>query len=717
MPSDANDIPTNGHDVPSGGAELPTGGAPADARGGEQRPATIGPFTVLEYLGEGGFGIVYLAEQHQPIRRKVALKLIKPGMDTRAVIARFDAERQALAMMSHPGIARVLEAGATEHGRPYFVMEYVRGERITAFCEKRELPLEGRLALMITVCEAVHHAHTRGIIHRDLKPSNILVQAENDHPTCKIIDFGIAKALHQPLTDHPEHTFIGQILGTRQYMAPEQADTESPDVDTRSDVYSLGAILYELLTGVTPNDPETLRTADPARLYTLLQARAPVRPSRRAIEESRAGADGAPNAPAIPQRLSRELDWIVLKCLESERGRRYPSANALAEDLRRVLEDQPVVAAPPSRMYRARKAIRRHRAAFAAGVVVASALVIATGVSLVFAAVASHQRDRARAQSAVKEQVLEFFTEHVLNEAAPGRLGPDASIERLIASASGSVREQRDELAPEARQSIHATLGETYFLMGDLERAGVEIAEGLALAREWFAEDDERTLTALNDLAVVRAESGDFEGAREIYAELIPLQERVLGEGHEDTVRTVSNLSVVLTLAGRPEEAAAYSERAIEGWARALGPDAPDTLISRSNHAELLLGLGRLDQAERHARRALEGHLRVSDANAPGAIHARKVLAKILADGGDIDAARAVYAEAIEASLQTFGEVHPATASLRMNLGEDLLDAGDTEAALASLRAALDAYERMDDQRRAARAREALQRAEAGAAE
>jgi serine/threonine protein kinase len=402
----------------------------------ESAGTVIGPYKLIEKIGEGGFGVVFLAEQERPVRRKVALKVIKPGMDTRQVIARFEAERQALAMMDHPNIAKVHDAGATENARPYFVMELVQGVPITEYSDQRNLTTRERLELFTTVCQAVQHAHQKGVIHRDIKPTNVLVQwglapfaksseqkvhvpLAYDKPQVKIIDFGVAKAINHRLTEHTLATGYAQMVGTPMYMSPEQAELSPLGVDTRTDIYSLGVLLYELMTGTTPFDKDRLHAASYDELRRIIREEEPPRPSTRLDSmfdslplagrpenssdslalEGRAGegvtAGATQNANLVTtiaahrrtdarhlvQSIRGELDWIVMKCLEKDRNRRYQSANSLSTDIERFLNDEPVQACPPSAAYRLRKFARRHKSAFAASVVVVLALLLGTIVS------------------------------------------------------------------------------------------------------------------------------------------------------------------------------------------------------------------------------------------------------------------------------------------------------------------------------------------------
>jgi serine/threonine protein kinase len=375
-------------------------------RPAHKHPEQIGPFRILEKIGEGGMGIVYKAEQREPVRRIVALKVIKLGMDTKEVVARFEAERQALAMLAHPNVARVFEAGMTENGRPYFAMEHVPGIPLTQYCHEHQFTTKQRLDIFIPICQAVQHAHQKGIIHRDLKPTNILVTHVDGNPVPKVIDFGIAKATNQALTQHTLFTQTGALIGTPEYMSPEQAQTSGLDVDTRTDIFSLGVILYELLTGTLPLDPKSLRAAGLEGMARLIKTAEPQKPSTRLITALAGGAaeqrdtpfGGQRNLHTIQRELRGDLDWIVMKCMEKDRSRRYDTANGLAADLKRHLDNEPVLARPPSATYRFQKALRRNKLAFAA----TAAIILTPAAGIV---ISTWQAARARKAEAEQSRL------------------------------------------------------------------------------------------------------------------------------------------------------------------------------------------------------------------------------------------------------------------------------------------------------------------------
>jgi hypothetical protein len=411
----------------------------------EQPGARIGHYKILQRIGEGGCGAVYMAEQEKPMRRLVALKVIKLGMDTRAVIARFDAERQALAMMDHPNIAKVLDAGATHTGRPYFVMELVRGTRITDYCDQNRLDTRQRLELFIQICHAIQHAHQKGIIHRDIKPSNIIVTVHDGLPVPKVIDFGIAKATEAPLTDKTLLTAQNQFIGTPAYMSPEQAGTGGLDIDTRSDIYSLGVLLYELLTGKTPFDPKALLQSGVDEMRRTLREEDPQRPSALltvlAVKDLTATAlRRHAEPPRLIALIRGDLDWIVMKALEKERARRYETANGFAMDIRRHLSNEPVIARPPSRAYRLQKLVRRNKVVFVAAATVSAALIAGLGTSTWL--LLKEREARQRAVTAERQQAR-LTHEAELARSNEAKLRRQAEARERITQATVLVNEGR----------------------------------------------------------------------------------------------------------------------------------------------------------------------------------------------------------------------------------------------------------------------------------
>ncbi len=464
---------------PDGEATLPLDPAAVPAGDIAVAGAVIGPYRLVRRVGEGGMGEVFEAEQSEPIRRRVAVKVIKQGMDTRAVVARFEAERQALALMDHPCIARVYDAGATAQGRPYFAMEFVEGEPVTDYCNRRRLGTRERLDLFVRVCEGVQHAHQKAIIHRDLKPSNILVTEVDGRPLPKIIDFGVAKATTQRLTDLTMFTALGQMIGTPEYMSPEQAAASEDDIDTRTDVYALGVVLYELLVGALPFDSRELRKAGCDAIRRIICEQNPQRPSTR-FSSLGDRAEGVARARGShPKRLRVELtgdlDWITMKALEKDRNRRYETVNGLAADVRRHLRSEPVVAGPPSTSYRLGKLVRRNRRTFAALGAIAVVLVVSTVVSSVMYVRADRATHLARREAAKSQQVSRFLGDMLEGVGPQVAQGRDTELlAAILASTDARIgRELADQ--PEVEATLRLELSHTYREMGDFETARRQI--------------------------------------------------------------------------------------------------------------------------------------------------------------------------------------------------------------------------------------------------
>jgi len=521
---------------------------------------TLGRYKLLERLGEGGCGVVYVAEQTMPVRRRVALKVIKVGMDTKQVVARFEAERQALAMMDHPNIAKVLDAGTTDKGRPYFVMELVRGIRITDYCDQNNLSTPERLGLFIKVCQAIQHAHQKGIIHRDIKPSNILVTMHDGVPVPKVIDFGIAKATEGRLTDATVYTQLHQFIGTPAYMSPEQAERSGLDIDTRSDIYSLGVLLYELLAGSTPFDANELMSQGIDAMRKTIREQEPLRPSTKLTMELAAAnskiTDQHPSAPnatgtiKVPSRrltwlkeslafVRGDLDWIVMKCLEKDRTRRYETANGLASDVQRQLSNEPVMARPPSSAYRFRKLIRRNKTAFVAITAVTLALVLGLATSVWQAAravkaerLANRQRERAdanaRAEKAQRENaeaeaqksrnVLEFIQSMF---AGPGNAYADkVTVSQMLDWGSAGMREKFKN-QPDVSAAVQYSIAYCYSKIGRWNVAEDYLKHSLELRGESGGYTNVDTLDTVRELASVIFSQGRTGEARDLCARIV----------------------------------------------------------------------------------------------------------------------------------------------------------------------------------------------------
>ena len=561
----------------------------------EQPGGQIGRYKLLSVLGEGGMGIVYLAEQKHPIRRKVALKVIKPGMDSKRVIARFEAERQALALLEHPNIAHVYDAGTTEAGQPYFVMEYVKGLPITEHCDHHKLTIEDRLGLFMQVCHAVQHAHQKGIIHRDIKPSNILVSTQDDQAIPKIIDFGVAKAVSQPLTERTLLTEDSQLLGTPEYMSPEQADMATEDIDTRSDVYSLGVLLYVLLTGVLPFDPETLRQGGIDHIRQVLRDTNPKTPSTRLTrlgEEAKKLAESRRTEVAtLARRLHKELEWIPLKAMRKERSERYRSASELADDIENYLKGAPLIAGPLSKTYRLKKFVRRNRAPAAGIAAVLGVLVAGIIVSTILAI----GQARARSEAQV---IVDFLTNDVLTSADPARAKRwQITLSEVLDGASENL-EARFEGKPLVEASIRLTLGKTYLTVGRYDEGEPHIERAHQIRREQLGEEHPDTLSSRASLALLYLRQGRYAEAEPLFREVLNSRMRVLGEKHLDTITSMYWLGVQYWYQGRYDEAQPLFARVFELRRRVLGVDHSETLIALHSLASTYSERGFYDKAE-----------------------------------------------------------------------------------------------------------------------
>jgi serine/threonine protein kinase/tetratricopeptide (TPR) repeat protein len=667
----------------------------SDDRHNAEHPGTvIGPYKLLQQIGEGGMGTVYMAEQTEPIRRKVALKVIKAGMDSRQVVARFEAERQALAMMDHVNIARVIDAGATASGRPYFVMELIHGVPITKYCDDNHLTPRERLELFVPVCQAIQHAHQKGIIHRDIKPSNVLVTLYDGVPVPKVIDFGVAKAMEQSLTERTLFTQFGTMVGTPQYMSPEQAEMSALGIDTRSDIYSLGVLLYELLTGSTPLTGARIREAAYAEIVRIIREEEPPKPSTRLSESGEALASISAVRKTEPGKLSKlvrgELDWIVMRTLEKDRNRRYETANAFAADVQRYLADEPVQACPPSPRSRLRKFIRRNAVALATVALVGVALVLGTLVS-------SWQAIRATKAEALAQTRL-GETEEARKEAVANLQKAREAVDQMLTRVADEKLADVPQMEPVRKALLEDALK---FYRGFLRQKSTDSAVRLETGRAWhrvgkmyhyFDQHDEavnalrESVKLLEELAVdcptdpdcwaALAESrlslgdelmfgfGRFQDAEPILLRALVLFEKLAAE-HPETpqyrarpARARHSLATAQANLGRAREAEEEFRSALALLDK-LADEFPTEASYRDLQAEILIGLGAAlvykdsREAEKLFRRALAIHVKAS-AEKPNLQIQRfflacnhHCLANLLRDGGRLTEAEEAYRQAI----------------------------------------------------------------------
>jgi len=703
--------------------------------GAASDPKEIGPYRIVGRLGEGGMGIVYLAEQTAPVRRRVALKVIKLGMDTSDVVARFETERQALAMMDHPNIARVFDAGATPEGRPYFVMEVVQGDPITRFCDGRAMALADRLELFIQVCMAVQHAHQKGVIHRDIKPSNVPVELVDGRPVPKVIDFGVAKAtgLAELLTDM-RYTRTGQVIGTPAYMSPEQAQRHGVDIDTRTDIYSLGLVLYELLIGELPFDPPT-GDARRAELERLIQEEEPPRLTTR-LAWSRQEAEAIARRRGVaPDRLRRELrgdlEWVTLKALEKNRDRRYQSAGELAADIRRHLADEPIVARPPNARDRMRKFVRRNRAGVIGAGAVAAALLlggVAASVESVRAFRAEReaeaQRDAARVE-AEKARVTSEFLQDTFASIDPALArGREVSVREILDDAAKRI-DQEFENQPEIAASLRATIGSTYRALGEYDQAarhlriaaevfrntrGAESPEaarvggllGIVMLDQGRYDDADRLFSAAletqrrvlgpehpealatrNNIARLRRLQGRIDEAEAIFRDLVAIREAQAPRIEVEIVRTRVNLAEALLWAGRGDEAADALAPALEACDTVIGDDHPVTPLAREIGAWAALVQGDLDESESLRRRAVASYTHILGADHPATLSAMTRLAWVVARQGRAAEAMPIAERALDGLRAVFGDTHDNTLEAMTTLAYVSRQAGDRARAAA----------------------------------
>lgn len=630
----------------------------------EPTPKSVGPYRIESVIGEGGFGTVYSAEQTEPVRRRVAIKVLKPGMDSRQILARFDAERQALALMDHPNIARVLDAGTTESGRPYFVMELVRGTPVTQYCDEHRLGTSARLELFSTICQAVHHAHQKGVIHRDIKPSNVLIAEQDDKPVPKIIDFGVAKAMQAPLTNFTLHTEIRQLIGTPEYMSPEQAGGDGIDIDTRSDVYSLGVLLYELITGATPFDGGDLRRAALNEMQRIIREVDPPKPSTR-ISRIETNGDVAnrrgTEITRLRSQIKGEVDWIVMKCLEKDRARRYESASALAGDIRSHLAGLPVVAGPPTNAYRLRKFVSRHKIGISMAALLLLSLIGGLAATLAALRQAQVERDRAAEASDIARQHVRFIEEMFESISPEQTRGRQVTVREMLdvaaARVAGSFRGR-----PTSEAAIRETFGRAYAGIGQLERSKQQIEQALAVAGSPNSHDERALNVQLRELlGSVQMEMGNYPEAEQTLREVLAESKRDLGESHISTLSIKERLASTLQDRSRLEDALALRKE-LDAQVANLPPEMIRVVLAqKGNYGILLQAMDRPAEAEKMYREAIETGARVLGGDHPDVIGSKLALGTLLRDRGDFAGAMACLDEVYKEAQRVFGPDHPNT--------------------------------------------------------
>jgi len=631
----------------------------------------IGPYRLLRALGEGGMGEVWLAEQKQPIKRTVALKVIKAGMDTKTVVARFEAERQALALMDHPNIAHVYDAGSTAEGRPYFVMEYVPGLPITEYCDKHMLTMKERLELLMQVCDGVQHAHQKAIIHRDLKPSNVLVVEQDEKAVPKIIDFGLAKATAQRLTDKTMFTELGVMLGTPEYMSPEQADQREQNIDTRTDVYSLGVILYELLVGVLPFEAKVLRAAGLDAILRIIREEEPPKPSTKIRSMGDGSAQAAEKRGEEPRSFARhvqgELDWITMKALEKDRTRRYSTPSELSADISRYLRSEPVLAGPATTSYRIRKYATRHRVVLgiAAGLLLLTiAFVITQTVELHRIKLerdrATRERVRATRERDRADRITQFMTQMFKVSDPSEKRGNSITAREILDKASADIDTGLTK-DPGLQAQMMQIMAEVYDNLGLYPRARVLQQQSTDILRHLLGPEHSDTIRSMTQLASFLEEEGNWIEAEKLLREALDIRRRVLGPEHPDTIDSMNNLLDNLHGQERYPEAEKLARQILDIQRRVLGSDALGTRNAMTRLADMLELEGQHVEAEKLDRQVLDIARRVLGPENPETLGSMHDLGMELSSEGKNDERDKLFREIIDIKRRVLGPENPDT--------------------------------------------------------
>jgi serine/threonine protein kinase len=645
---------------------MPSVSGPSLGSAGGSVPPEVEGYEIIRILGEGGMGIVYLAHQKQPIQRQVALKVIKAGMDSKEVVARFEVERQALALLDHPNIAQVYDAGATGDGRPYFAMEYVKGLPITEYCDREKLNIQDRLRLFKHVCEGLQHAHHKGIIHRDMKPSNIVAYTEGDEPVAKIIDFGVAKAIGQPLTGRTLCTEAGQFVGTPEYMSPEQADTTAQDIDTRSDIYSLGTVLYELLTGALPFDSETLREGGAEHIRHVIRDENPKTPSTRLTSlgerATRIAQNRRTQVGTLAKRLHRELEWIPLKAMRKDRARRYRSVAEVADDVQRYLDGTPLIAGPESVVYLIRKFVVRNRA-FVAGAGLALIVLLASIILSTFFAV--------RAEYALgDERVLsDWVRQHFFAAIDPAAIEDhNLTLRPMLDAASDSLKRrplERPLVEAWIRQKI---LGETYQKLGLHEEAEAHLQHALNLYRAGLGVKCPAAVACMVDLGWVQYSQGRYEQAIRLLADAVDIGKTLPGVEPANLLLSLYLLGCAYLAQDRLDYARQTFAAALDVGRRVLGPEHPATLDLLDNLSNLYYSRSLYADAEPLCREVVFVRCRL-DPNDYSTLRSMSTLVALGIKQGHPEAVAVTARRAFDTSCQILGEDAELTLILANNLG------------------------------------------------
>lgn len=633
-------------------------------------PAAIGPYRLVKKLGEGGMGEVWLAEQTEPVKRQVALKLIRAGIYSGSLLQRFKWERQSLAMMDHPAIAKVFEAGSTPAGQPYLVMEYVPGLPITEYCDQKKLPIRERLELFIRACEGVQHAHQKAVLHRDLKPANILVVEVDGQPTPRIIDFGLAK-MTAPVLDEQTilQTQAGTFMGTPGYMSPEQADSTTEDVDTRTDVYSLGVVLYVLLTGFLPFDAKKTPVHEFLRR---LREEDPLKPSAKIETEKEPATSTAAARGTEPGELrtllTGDLDWIAMKALEKDRNRRYGTPSELAADIRRYLNNEPITARPASTAYKLRKYMRRHRI----GVAFASAMVL---LLVGFSVIQARQLRRITRERDRADRVSGFMTQMFkVNDPSEAR-GNSITAREILDRASKDI-DTGLKGDPELRAQMMDTMGQVYNSLGLYSHGTELLKQTVAVRREVLGPTNVQTLSAIQELGLALLQEGHYEDARKTEEQAVSIGSRVLRPDDRSVLESRRILAECISFLGHPEQAEQPLREVLAAQIKLLGPESIDVLNTRYNLGEALAQQVKLDEAEKFERETLDMDRRVFGTENPKTITQMLSLAYALNGLHKDAAAEKLLRETVSVSRHILGPEHPYTLSAMRSLGWALTDQG-----------------------------------------